>query len=88
MVFIPTQVINFAFVPHHLRVLTVGVVSLFWSTCFFLGSLFCGHADGQSVLTQCDCADTYLSMVNNASQQHGDVPEQEKKLVVLETDVD
>ena len=31
MVFIPTQLINFAIVPHHLRVLTVGVVSLFWS---------------------------------------------------------
>ncbi|KAI0810770.1 hypothetical protein BC629DRAFT_1589528 [Irpex lacteus] len=30
-VFIPTQIINFAFVPHHLRVLVVGVVSLFWT---------------------------------------------------------
>ncbi|GJE89439.1 Mpv17/PMP22 family protein [Phanerochaete sordida] len=32
MVFIPTQLVNFAFVPHHLRVLTVGIVSLFWNT--------------------------------------------------------
>ncbi|KIP02680.1 hypothetical protein PHLGIDRAFT_32113 [Phlebiopsis gigantea 11061_1 CR5-6] len=32
MVFVPTQLINFGFVPHHLRVLTVGVVSLFWNT--------------------------------------------------------
>ncbi|KAI0085863.1 hypothetical protein BDY19DRAFT_963288 [Irpex rosettiformis] len=31
-VFIPTQLINFAIVPHHLRVLVVGVVSLFWNT--------------------------------------------------------
>ncbi|KAK7693273.1 hypothetical protein QCA50_002840 [Cerrena zonata] len=31
-VFIPTQVINFAFVPHHLRFVVVGVVSLFWNT--------------------------------------------------------
>ncbi|EKM57295.1 uncharacterized protein PHACADRAFT_254989 [Phanerochaete carnosa HHB-10118-sp] len=32
MVFIPTQLVNFGLVPHHLRVLTVGVVSLFWNT--------------------------------------------------------
>ncbi|KAI0673299.1 hypothetical protein C8Q78DRAFT_1124225 [Trametes maxima] len=30
-VFIPTQVINFAIVPPHLRFVTVGVVSLFWN---------------------------------------------------------
>jgi hypothetical protein len=29
--FVPTQLINFAFVPHHLRFFVVGVVSLFWS---------------------------------------------------------
>ena len=31
-VYIPTQVINFAIVPPHLRFVFVGVVSLFWST--------------------------------------------------------
>ncbi|KAK2464908.1 hypothetical protein APHAL10511_002984 [Amanita phalloides] len=31
-VFIPTQLINFAFVPHHLRFLVVSVVGLFWNT--------------------------------------------------------
>lgn len=31
-VFIPTQIINFALVPHHLRFVVVSVVSLFWST--------------------------------------------------------
>ena len=30
-VFIPAQVINFGLVPHHMRVVFVGVVSLFWS---------------------------------------------------------
>ncbi|KAI0350479.1 hypothetical protein OH77DRAFT_1439833 [Trametes cingulata] len=30
-VFIPTQVVNFALVPPHLRFVTVGVVSLFWN---------------------------------------------------------
>ncbi|KII83865.1 hypothetical protein PLICRDRAFT_179905 [Plicaturopsis crispa FD-325 SS-3] len=31
-VFIPTQVINFALVPNHLRFVVVSVVSLFWNT--------------------------------------------------------
>ncbi|KAN0080428.1 Mpv17 / PMP22 family domain containing protein [Tylopilus felleus] len=31
-VFIPTQIINFAVVPHHLRFGVVSVVSLFWNT--------------------------------------------------------
>ncbi|KAG1809132.1 uncharacterized protein BJ212DRAFT_1528717 [Suillus subaureus] len=31
-VFIPTQIINFAIVPHHLRFVVVSVVSLFWNT--------------------------------------------------------
>ncbi|KAH0834302.1 hypothetical protein J3R83DRAFT_11677 [Lanmaoa asiatica] len=31
-VFIPTQIINFAIVPHHLRFGFVSVVSLFWNT--------------------------------------------------------
>lgn len=31
-VFIPTQIINFGLVPHHLRFVVVSVVSLFWST--------------------------------------------------------
>ncbi|RDX44059.1 hypothetical protein K466DRAFT_437780, partial [Polyporus arcularius HHB13444] len=30
-VFIPTQVVNFAIVPPHMRFVTVGVVSLFWN---------------------------------------------------------
>jgi len=32
VVYIPTQVINFALVPSHLRFVFVGVVSLFWNT--------------------------------------------------------
>lgn len=32
MVFIPTQIINFSIVPHHLRFVVVSVVSLFWNT--------------------------------------------------------
>ncbi|KAL0068096.1 Protein required for ethanol metabolism [Marasmius tenuissimus] len=31
-VFVPTQIINFALVPHHLRFVVVSVVSLFWNT--------------------------------------------------------
>ncbi|KIM76692.1 hypothetical protein PILCRDRAFT_826086 [Piloderma croceum F 1598] len=31
-VFLPTQIINFGIVPHQLRFLVVGVVSLFWNT--------------------------------------------------------
>jgi len=31
-VFLPTQIANFAIVPHHLRFLVVSVVSLFWNT--------------------------------------------------------
>ncbi|PBK95850.1 hypothetical protein ARMGADRAFT_1010757 [Armillaria gallica] len=31
-VFIPTQIINFALVPHHMRFVVVSVVSLFWNT--------------------------------------------------------
>ncbi|KAI0743167.1 hypothetical protein C8Q80DRAFT_1193214 [Daedaleopsis nitida] len=30
-VFIPTQIVNFALVPQHLRFVTIGVVSLFWN---------------------------------------------------------
>jgi len=33
-VFIPAQIINFALVPHHLRFVFVGVVSLFWSKLY------------------------------------------------------
>ncbi|KAJ2914847.1 hypothetical protein MD484_g5566, partial [Candolleomyces efflorescens] len=32
LVFIPTQIVNFSVVPPHLRMVTVGVVSLFWNT--------------------------------------------------------
>ncbi|KAG6816258.1 hypothetical protein H0H87_007423, partial [Tephrocybe sp. NHM501043] len=31
-VYFPTQIINFALVPHHLRFVVVSVVSLFWNT--------------------------------------------------------
>ncbi|KAF9261715.1 hypothetical protein L218DRAFT_961199 [Marasmius fiardii PR-910] len=31
-VFVPTQIINFSIVPHHLRFVVVSVVSLFWNT--------------------------------------------------------
>ncbi|CCM03487.1 uncharacterized protein FIBRA_05621 [Fibroporia radiculosa] len=31
-VFVPTQIINFTFVPPHMRFLTVGVVALFWNS--------------------------------------------------------
>ncbi|KAG6907927.1 hypothetical protein DXG01_006857 [Tephrocybe rancida] len=31
-VFLPTQIINFAIVPRHLRFVVVSVVSLFWNT--------------------------------------------------------
>ncbi|THG97409.1 hypothetical protein EW026_g4577 [Hermanssonia centrifuga] len=31
-VFGPTQILNFALVPHHMRVVVVGTVSLFWNT--------------------------------------------------------
>ncbi|PFH45410.1 hypothetical protein AMATHDRAFT_71729 [Amanita thiersii Skay4041] len=31
-VFIPTQIINFSIVPHHMRVVVVSVVGLFWNT--------------------------------------------------------
>ncbi|KAI0747376.1 hypothetical protein C8Q74DRAFT_1372631 [Fomes fomentarius] len=30
-VFIPTQIVNFALVPHHLHFVTIGVISLFWN---------------------------------------------------------
>ncbi|PIL26687.1 hypothetical protein GSI_11214 [Ganoderma sinense ZZ0214-1] len=30
-VFIPTQIVNFAVVPTHLRFVTIGIVSLFWN---------------------------------------------------------
>ena len=33
-VFFPTQVVNFALVPPHLRFVFVGVVGLFWSMAF------------------------------------------------------
>lgn len=43
-VFVPTQIINFAIVPHHLRFLVVSVVSLFWSESYFSFILLFGHA--------------------------------------------
>ncbi|KAF9073924.1 hypothetical protein BDP27DRAFT_1214925 [Rhodocollybia butyracea] len=37
-VFIPTQIINFSIVPHHLRFVVVSVVSLFWNTYLSLAN--------------------------------------------------
>ncbi|KAF9075636.1 hypothetical protein BDP27DRAFT_1042730 [Rhodocollybia butyracea] len=37
-VFIPTQIINFALVPNHLRFVVVSVVSLFWNTYLSLAN--------------------------------------------------
>ncbi len=64
-VFIPTQIVNFALVPHHLRFVTIGVVSLFWSAslhCPIL-SLFWRTDDTDAYLT-----DAYLSSVNAKKQ--------------------
>ncbi|KAG5636700.1 hypothetical protein H0H81_007129 [Sphagnurus paluster] len=51
-VFLPTQIINFAFVPHHLRFVVVSVVSLFWSTYLVYTSIsLCpSHRDRREVL--------------------------------------
>jgi hypothetical protein len=52
-VFIPTQIINFAFVPPHLGFVFVGIVSLFWSMYFsFLFDIKILHysADANEVL--------------------------------------
>ena len=59
-VYIPTQVINFAVVPPHLRFVFVGVVSLFWST--FIPCLsFVPRGTLSSFFVS---PDTYLSAVN------------------------
>ena len=58
-VFVPTQLINFALVPPHLRFLVVSVVSLFWSEyplCY------------RSLQLIFLFLDTYLSAVNAAQQ--------------------
>ena len=68
MVFIPTQIVNFGFVPHHMRVLVVGVVSLFWST--FPSPCFCAEV---LVVLMVIPSDTYLSLANSSSQnEEGD----------------
>lgn len=82
-VFVPTQIINFAFVPHHLRVLTIGVVSLFWSASSSLIKL------SSCRLTLCPWIDTYLSMVNNGTKQVVEHEEHiDEKSVALASDVD
>jgi len=67
-VFIPTQIINFAFVPPHLRFLVVSVVSLFWSTS---PSIFCNTTRFNFSLFP----DTYLSVANaqQKSLEAGDI---------------
>ena len=59
-VYIPTQVINFALVPPHLRFVFVGVVSLFWSV--FLPSFLRVPEDPDFFFFL--PPDTYLSAVN------------------------
>ena len=81
-VFIPTQIVNFALVPTHLRFVTVGVVSLFWST----SSL--PIPPSSAPLTICGLyTDAYLSSVNAKKQAqiatehaHAPTPEDEKKI--------
>ena len=57
--FIPTQIINFAIVPHHMRFVVVGVVSLFWSKWCHLMSFRVRSSPP---------LDTYLSAVNARAQ--------------------
>ncbi|OAX36120.1 hypothetical protein K503DRAFT_802292 [Rhizopogon vinicolor AM-OR11-026] len=45
-VFIPTQIINFAIVPHHLRFVVVSVVSLFWNTYLSAINASSQHQEG------------------------------------------
>jgi len=72
-VYIPTQAINFAIVPSHLRFVFVGVVSLFWSTFHpLVPHLSTEDPDFVS-------SDTYLSSVNAREQrlydaEHGAKP--------------
>jgi len=70
VVYIPTQVINFAVVPPHLRFVFVGVVSLFWST-FLPRPLFPFRRDPEPFPFV--PPDTYLSAVNAKERQLYDV---------------
>lgn len=91
--FIPTQIVNFALVPTHLRFVTIGVVSLFWSASSL--SLSPLHSPLHSPVTNTvravanvnPLADAYLSSVNAKKQAqiaaehaHAHTPEDEKKI--------
>ena len=70
--FIPTQIVNFVVVPTHLRFVTIGIVSLFWSASplsprFVSPSVRCEL----TILISYDAiarADAYLSSVNAKKQ--------------------
>ena len=64
-VFVPTQLINFSLVPPHLRMVTVGVVSLFWSTSHWN----LAYSPVTSHLQSASLIDTYLSAANAAAQK-------------------
>ena len=71
--FIPTQIVNFAVVPTHLRFVTIGIVSLFWSASSPLSSrLVSPSVRCQLTMSISDDAiaraDAYLSSVNAKKQ--------------------
>lgn len=85
-VFIPTQIINFALTPPHLRFVVVSVVSLFWSECLqfilFSALLLDGKSESERTTTGLTIrplsTDTYLSAANasvEATQHAAAVPE-------------
>ena len=86
-VFIPTQIVNFAVVPTHLRFVTIGIVSLFWSAS--LSRLVSPSVRRQLTISDDAIviarADAYLSSVNAKKQaqiavEHAHTPEDEKKI--------
>lgn len=73
-VFVPTQIINFWFVPPHLRFLVVSVVSLFWSKSPELPMF-------PLLLTiHFLCPDTYLSVANSMAKKQAEAFIEEKKV--------
>ena len=69
--FVPTQIINFWFVPPHLRFLVVSVVSLFWSKSPEL-LMF--------PLLLTICPDTYLSVANSMAKKQAEAFIEEEKV--------